>query len=221
MKDKTKLLHERALITCVIMLFLCIILKLFGVQWFDLDTSMPILNKIDTILNRYPFSIFIFNFLSCYINMFFIVGITTRKETKEILKVCNFMSLFIVIGFLVYYATNNDVMKFVYDTLLLFIACKCLNSDKILYRFVLTCILNVIYQIFSMFIRNLAITVYDDNLVISLLMNLDYYILLLLTYLYSRRCEKWGILVFGSSLANRLWRRRTTNSKQSLQNKER
>ena len=39
MRDKTKLLHERALLTCIIMLFLCIILKLFGIPWFDILTA--------------------------------------------------------------------------------------------------------------------------------------------------------------------------------------
>lgn len=33
--DKREKLYERALATCVVMLIACIILKLFGVQWFD------------------------------------------------------------------------------------------------------------------------------------------------------------------------------------------
>lgn len=49
MRDKTKLLHERALLTCIIMLFLCIILKLFGIPWFDLNTDSSIERNIDAV----------------------------------------------------------------------------------------------------------------------------------------------------------------------------
>jgi hypothetical protein len=43
---KNKILYERSLRTCIIMLVVCIVFKLFGAEWFDLNTSIPILQKI-------------------------------------------------------------------------------------------------------------------------------------------------------------------------------
>jgi hypothetical protein len=42
---KNKILYERSLRTCIIMLAVCIVFKLFGVKWFDLNTSIPILQN--------------------------------------------------------------------------------------------------------------------------------------------------------------------------------
>lgn len=51
---KNKILYKRSLRTCIIMLVACIVFKLFGVKWFDLNTSIPILQKLDKIImNNY------------------------------------------------------------------------------------------------------------------------------------------------------------------------
>lgn len=47
---KNKILYERSLRTCIIMLVVCIVFKLFGAEWFDLNTSIPILQKLDKII---------------------------------------------------------------------------------------------------------------------------------------------------------------------------
>lgn len=47
---KNKILYKRSLRTCIIMLVICIVFKLFGVEWFDLNTSIPILQKLDKII---------------------------------------------------------------------------------------------------------------------------------------------------------------------------
>src|SRR5690625_2719421 len=94
MKDKTKLLHERALITCVIMLFLCIILKLFGFQWFDLDTDIPILNEIDKIVMSNYWLCLLYSSILLSINTYFIVLITLNISLKEHLKI--YLYIFVI-----------------------------------------------------------------------------------------------------------------------------
>lgn len=44
---KNKILYERSLRTCIIMLVVCIVFKLFGAEWFDLNTSIPILQGLN------------------------------------------------------------------------------------------------------------------------------------------------------------------------------
>ena len=217
MKDKTKLLHERALITCVIMLFLCIILKLFGFQWFDLDTSIPILNKIDDVVMNSEMFSFIYSFIFKFINGYLICCICLKKTKFNMMLLGP-----IRIGSMVLSRfSDNNLITMLYDMFSLYLLCFCESNFK---DYMLSIILNIIYQFVSLFIRDLGVHQSYYGLTISIILMVDYYIMLIITYLYLKKGDKTlcGIVhVSFSSLANRLWRKRTTNSKQSLQNKER
>lgn len=224
MKDKTKLLHERALITCVIMLFLCIILKLFGFQWFNLDTDIPILNKINEIVMNNRIVHLIANYFLFSLNIFMFIGTVNKLQPKECLN--NILKFFWLILVCFYIGDKINTIKIVLDMFILIILCcyKSANKMKSFYRLILFSILNMIYQIISLYIRDIGVYIKEYSFVVSIVMMLDYYMLLFITYLLSiQRKENhlWDGRVYFSSLANRLWRKRTTNSKQSLQNKER
>lgn len=213
---KSKLLYERALITCVLMLIVSIILKLFGVPWFNLDTSIPILNKIDDIVMNSDVLSFVYSFISLFINGY-LVGIITTKisnVTKYIvpLTVVCFTSIWLktYIG--------NDILSFSFDTLGLLSVCIFVtNLNVSLKEYVLVFLLNIFYQIISAFIKALSINISYNPLMIGVLMNIDYYIMLVITYLYLKKGDTNLCLEFrrfGSSLANLLWKKPTQNSNQ-------
>lgn len=216
MKDKTKLLHERALMTCVIMLFLCIILKLFGVRWFDLDTSIPILNKIDDVVMNNYYASFAYSFIFRFINSYlmYIIIVKETKITKGLL-------ITVIASMLVRPFISNSVLLVLIDVNIFLPICY--KKSTLLEYYSVVC-LNLLYQVISLFIRNLGVQVSNYGLVISVLLSLDYYIMLIITYLYVKKGDKTicGIVrACFSSLANRLWKRHTEDSQQSSESKER
>lgn len=224
MKDKTKLLHERALITCVIMLFLCIILKLFGFQWFNLDTDIPILKEIDKIVMSNYWLCLLYSSVLLSINLFFIISITLKLDIKRgikyTIKLLPFTIFIILLKTEVMLVSNSSFML---DIAYLLFSCKLIDPKVKIKRIVAVIFLNILYQWVSLFIKSLNTQIGQYGYLTSVLFMIDYYIMLLITYLYIMRggkiCQIFQVSF--SFLANRLWRRRTTNSKQSLQNKER
>lgn len=206
---KEKLLHERALVTCIIMLFVCIILKLFGVQWFDLNTDIPILQEIDkVVMNSIPLS-FLYSLIFMTINGYLICIIVLKDYKINILW-------FIIngaISILISVSDFNFISPY-YDTLSLCIICLILSKKiSIVYSYAGVCLLNIFYQCASIFIRNLSIDSNFIPLLVGVLMNLDYYIMLVITYLYVKKGDNTCLVNrhIGFSLANQLWKKHSEN----------
>lgn len=220
MKDKTKLLHERALMTCVIMLFLCIILKLFGVQWFDLDTNILIVKEIDDFLITYDTASYFVTLIFKMINAFLMCMIIT-KDIKKI----RLIPLLILtnVSMLLSYFEVDSFLRLLYDFVSLILYSKIFLKCEIKEAFCVF-VLNVLYQFISLFIRNVGIHIQSNGFVVSFLLSLDYYVMLILTFLY---VKKGGVTVCGvifhsfSSLPSRLWRRHSTVSERFSKSKER
>lgn len=204
---KSNKLYERALITCIIMLFICILFKLFGFNYFNLNTDIPILKEIDNVVMNSEILSFIYSFTFKFINGYLICCIA-RKETKF-----NIMRLgpICVISMILSRYCENDMIILFYDILSLYALCINKCSFK---EYLLVMIINSIYQLVSLFIRDLGIQCSYHGLINSILLNLDYYIMLLITYFYLVKGDKTlcGIVqVSYSSLANLLWKKRSEN----------
>lgn len=208
---KEKLLHERALVTCIAMLFICIILKLFGVQWFDLNTDIPILQEIDkVVMNSIPLS-FLYTFVLRSINGYLIYIIVTKQ-----LKINIIYFVFVTcLGIALTTAFPNNPLLFISDTLLLLILCFTYKFNKCIFKeYMFVFLLNILFQFISLFIRNLGYHHAYYGLMISVLLTIDYYIMLLTTYLYLKKGDLWLCSIvrhIGSSLANLLWKKRSEN----------
>lgn len=207
MKDKSKILYERALITCLIMLFICIIFKLFGFNYFNLNTDIPILKEIDSVVMNSVSLSFLYSFTFKFINGYLVCCIV-RKEARFNMVL---LGPICAISVLLAAYANNDTVVMIYDTLSLYL--MCCNKSKIS-EYLMVVILNIVYQMISLFIRSLGIQLSYYGLINSVLLNLDYYIMLMITYLYLKRGDKTLCLIvhhFGSSLANLLWKKRSEN----------
>lgn len=185
MKDKISVLHERALMTCVVMLFVCIIFKLFGVQWFNLDTNVPVLQEIDRIImSSVPLS-FLYSFIMLSINTWFIIMISNRLELKEGFKVFIYTIPFIIISIFVKNLYIDGFVEIVYDFITLFIINVYINKGfKNTLNIVKVLLLSIVYQMISLYIRSLGCSTGQYGLMVSILLSLDYYIMLVITYLY-------------------------------------
>ena len=213
---KNKILYERSLRTCIIMLVVCIVFKLFGVKWFDLNTSIPILQKLDNLISNNLILSFVFTLVIKNINGILIFSIIS-KNMKFTLKHLKLIILSNILNICVCYFMG-ECISFIIDIIfVLIIGCKVLNIN---FKETLLCIpLNIIYQMISLFIRNISLGFRYYGFIENQLLCLDYYILLLITYLF---LNKGGYTLCGeihhifSFLVTKLWKKR---SKDYLKNK--
>lgn len=208
---KNKILYERSLRTCIIMLIVCIVFKLFGVKWFDLNTSIPILQKLDNLISNNFILSFVFTLIIKNINGILIFSIIS-KNMKFTLKHLKLIILSNILNICVCYFMG-ECISFIIDIIfVLIIGCKVLNIN---FKETLLCIpLNIIYQMISLFIRNISLGFRYYGFIENQLLCLDYYILLLITYLF---LNKGGYTLCGeihhifSFLVTKLWKKRSKN----------
>lgn len=224
MKDKAKLLHKRALLTCVIMLFICVVLKLFGIPWFDLNKiGIPVINEIDKIITDNNVLSFIYSFISLFINGYLICIITTK--ITNIKKYIIYLSPICILSIYLKLIISNNWLSFIIDALGLFIVCVVISKKKIslLYKeYIIISLLNILYQMISLFIKNIHYHMLYDVATSTIFM-MDYYIMMLMTYLYVKKGGSlWEELyrLFGSFQVKKPWKTLLKNSKLCLKNKE-
>lgn len=215
MKDKISILHERALITCVVMLFICIIFKLFGVQWFNLDTNIPVLQEIDNIImSSVPLSFFI-SLLLKSINIWLVCKIACLNKNINFYLLIILTSITIFIRFLNYNQILSFVTEYVCFMILCFTNIKCFKRDTI--NLVLISLISLIYQLLSIFLRDQSLII--NTFLINLLMNVDYYIMLAITYLYLKKGEM-DLCLMVQSFSSQLWELLKKPLKECSENKE-
>lgn len=214
---KEKLLHERALVTCIIMLFVCIILKLFGVQWFDLNTDIPILQEIDKVVMNSEILSFIYSFVLLWINGILVILCTTKQIPRKHFWEYTYLIIISV-------NLDNSIIVCILDTLMLLTVCFVVSPNKrTLLNFIGVFILNIAYQFVSLYIRDLGFHLSNYGMTCSLLFMIDYYLMLVITYLYLKKGDKDICSIshhFGSYLVNLLWRTHLKVSKQCSKNKK-
>lgn len=199
--------YKRALVTCIAMLLLSIVFKLFGVQWFDLNTNIFILQEIDRAVMNNTVLSFFYSFTLTMINGY-LICIVSNKQLK--LNYVGLITICIASVLLSYYFSNSFIV-FLFDFFSLYLICCNRSAFK---EYLLVMILNVLYQIISLFIRNLGIQLSYYDVVCSILFMIDYYIMLILTYLYLKKGEKDLCSItqaFYSYLASKLWRKPSEN----------
>lgn len=204
---KNKILYERSLRTCIIMLVVCIVFKLFGVKWFDLNTSIPILQELDEIISDNLILSFLYSLIFLSIDNFFILGVATKtKPTDMVIWSLKFIPLNILLIFSKYYI-NNPLIDFVLLLLMSYII-----DNKSIKRIICYNLLNIVYQLISIFIKNVGMIELTGIVTTTLLM-IDYYIMLAITYLFQLLGGKdlWYSQVISSSLVTKLWKKRSKN----------
>ena len=212
---KNKILYERSLRTCIIMLVVCIVFKLFGAEWFNLNTNIPILQKLDKIIrNDIVFSL-LYSWVFTFINFYLFVIICTKKLTKLVLIECLYTSLLLVTTkYLLEYCFGYTTVIGL-DLGVLWGTCYIVNDYENQWgEFILTALINFVYQLISLSIKDIGYGVGDYTVVESLLFNLDYYIMLVITYLYLKEGGKSLCQLFHQSfsyLKEKLLKKRSKN----------
>ena len=205
---KTKqTLVRKTIWLCWFALIGCFIVKLFGGNYFEIIANNEhIVNLCDFINSN--FLKYIVRFIQANLSFYLYTCSIAKRNLK--IKESILVEIFILFDVVIKYI-NPDI-GFICDcivmTLIPFVLSSKSNGIKIgAIRTVFGFALINIFQIISLIVRNLGIKVLDAPTLVEIILEIDYYIMLILYYLYSVKLKgEWfmgqsGWLWFGSDMA--------------------
>ena len=179
---------KRAIILCWILLFICFIIKIFGGNFFNIvcnnERFVKLCEFIDSTLIYYLIA-FIFYLPSTFIYYYTVscVGNLNKRNSIIIILSC-------IICFCIKWInhTIGMILEFISYFIITYIICKTngKSNKESLLRIIIGFILNNLFQIVSLFVKNLGLfKIMENNSLIQIIFSIDYYIMLILYLLYS------------------------------------
>lgn len=187
-KKRVSLILSRTLYTYFIILFIVFILKIFGLNYFQPDTNNEILLAINNFIKHFHLEN-VWYAITLYLNAYVILSISCNDNSKR-MKRFTLISVPISIGLQLLKAKFNFPLLFIIiDLLYLFILSLCyikfVKHDKVqkvnISNYWVFMGINFIFQFISLITRNINIT-NDTNFIVYLILNIDYFLLLLISY---------------------------------------
>lgn len=171
-----------------VVLIACMLVKLFGGNWFEIVCNnknfIAICNYVDNNMWLKMILACIFQLISGY----FILSIIFKTKYLKIKYIIIFMPLLIIRSILSWYIPFST---FIFDLFITVIIPIIITRNW--KRVLIVNLLMIAFQLISMFIRNLSIIDFNDNnTIVSLIMQIDYYVMMFIYYLYTikeRRCK--------------------------------
>jgi len=188
MKNDLDKLLSRTLFTYFNILFVIFALKIFGINYFGLNSNNTIITNINNFILYWRLEQVWYNF-TLFINTYIILAISCNNNTnKMFIYSLSTMPMNIFIRYLK--RTFNIPFIFVFtDLLYLFILSLCyiklirrdkIHKENIINYFVLT-LITIIFQFISLITRNVLITT-NNNFVTYFILDIDYFLLLFISY---------------------------------------
>lgn len=187
MKDIEKLM-SRTLITYFIILIGIFILKICGLDYFGLDDGNKILLAIDSFVNKYHLE-FLWYLITLTLYTYIILSISCVDNSKK-MKIYTICTMPFNFGIQILKTKYDIPLFFVFSDLLwlfmlevIYIKAikKCSLEKHHISNYFLYCMINIIFQFISVFVRNVTIT-NATNFLSGVLLNFDYILLSLITY---------------------------------------
>ena len=215
----------------IFVLVIIFILKLVGLEYFDIDVDNNVIVWLDNFCIKYKVD-YIWYFITLYINIYLFLSITLKNNSSK-LKI---MTIFIMpIALLLQYLKSKYspttlfvIIDFVYLLLISLIYAKFIkienNNKKLIKRYVLFSIFNILIQCISLITRNVEY-INQNNLdygfIKSVVLNLDYFVMLFIYYkivFMEGGNVKWEWEAFLSSLKKINLRNLLKKSQKNLHN---
>lgn len=188
MKNDLDKILSSTLKTYFIILIGIVIVKLFGFDYFGLDTNNEIIIMIDNFIKTFHLEL-VWYAITLYIYQYVIFSITCVDNSKRmwIYTLCT-----LPIAIIIQIAKININCPYLFtiiDLLWLFmfsmLYIRFVKRNKIekynVSNYWIYCVVNMIFQLLSMFIRNIDMT-NQNSFVIYFLLNIDYIILNIIAY---------------------------------------
>lgn len=186
-KDLDKIL-SRTLFTYFSILFVVFTLKLFGINYFGLDTGNKIINSINDFITYWRLEQVWYSF-TLFVNTFIILAITCNDKSKKMI-VFSLATMPLNIGIRFLKQTFDLPFLFVFtDLLYLFILAICyiklVKRDKIhkenIINYWTFMAIDFIFQLISLITRNVEITDHN-NFITYFILDIDLFALMLMSY---------------------------------------
>jgi len=184
MKENINKILSRTLITYTFLLFIIFILKVVGFDYFGLDLNNPLVTRLNDIILKYGLENIWYS-ITLYINVYIVMAITCNDNTKK-MKLYTFICMPLCI-FLQYVKDDSlifVIIDFVYILILSLIYKQGkFKKENYLNYFTYFVVLNSLFQIVSMVIRNVNLNeIIARNFIVSTIMSLDYILLNVIFY---------------------------------------
>ena len=168
---------EKMIVLCWVLLAICFVIKIFGGNFFEYVGKSEVAEYIETNFILLTLVQFVFYLIQSY--LYYLV-IFKNKHKLIILLFTAIMFAVKVLSFLF-----EEITIFATITEFIFlIVVPIFYNKKQWYMPILLNILIIIYQMISLFIKNINIVSFPDTNIVGYVYMIDYYIMLVLTYLY-------------------------------------
>ena len=162
-------------------LMIVFILKLVGLDYFGLDLENPALLKINDFCLKWKLD-YIYDFYLCYLTSYITVSLTINEDSKRLHKYL--IALFPITLLIKYsgYFINMSlylILELTYLLMLCVLYIKKINKKTII-EYIKYNILFLIIQLISIIFRNQSFNLKTYNLIITILLNLDYVLFMVL-----------------------------------------
>lgn len=184
---------KRAIILCWIMLVACFAIKLFGGNWFEVVCTNEHFIKFCYFIDE-SFILREFLMLISYFISTFLILVCASSKSKLSKKQSIYISISLVFVFLTKYISANTktfieiVNTFTSPIIVNYIEEKDLKKCIKLYwkNGIIAYLIVFTFQFISFITRNIGIKYVDDNSFVSLILLIDYYLMILLYYLNNK-----------------------------------
>ena len=179
-KNCKKNLLKRIITLCWISLIGCLVIKLFGGDLFEIAVTNERVIRVCDFIDSVPVIHYSLNYISYLFVMIMLTKSLINFKVKSYHKYI-WIGICLLINSLRFI---NVYFGMILDTAYLIVTCYVYNHT--IRKGVLANILIVVFQALSVFTRNLGIDVVVTSSLIELILCIDYYIMIVLYYLYSR-----------------------------------
>ena len=180
------------------------IMKIVGLDYFGLDLTNPIVVKINNLFLKYKLDN-VWYLFTLYIYIYTLISMSSDNNNKKMKIYCIFVTILSLLSLIYIKPLLNQLFICLYDIIFIVLFVLIFNKFdlKKIKRTILFCFLNILFQIISLFIRNIGKNdMYFENFLLWQVINIDYIILTIIAYkVYFMKgdVEKW-VEVYSSSL---------------------
>lgn len=178
-KDYDKYL-KTSLKVYLFVLVIIFIMKLVGLDYFGLDLNNSFMINLDNLLKQTKL-IYIIDFVTLYIMFYIYISIVCNNKKVKLFTLFATMFEFIMQLILLKFNKVNE-LKYIVDFTIMFIFPIFINKKIEIKKPIVMLLLITLYQLISYSIRGQIVTSNFNCKIADVLLNIDQYIMLLITY---------------------------------------
>lgn len=179
--------YETLIISCWIVLIICLLIKLLGGNYFEIACqNQTIINICNFIENSFLY--YVFCFILYFVGtIYYFKGVLKQTKLRGV-----YAYIYIVVILLWIIKVLLDKSAFIpfFIELLVLIIVPILYDHNKWWKYILYYALTIVFQVITLITKNIGLKIVDDNFLIGLFYSIDYYIMVILFYLYSTKNKR-------------------------------